>query len=518
MYLPNSTVRSGAIATPHHLATEEGRHVLARGGSAVDAAITAAAVLSVVYPHNVSIGGDLIALTRGRGGRVDVLNSSGPAPAGQSLDRLVARHGRQLPTRGLDTVTVPGAVAGWQLLHRDHGVLPWAELLAPAVGYARDGAPVAPSLARALARDAEELRGDRGFAEVFLPGGAPLPEGALLRQPALAETLGLVQEHGAQALYLGAVGRRLVDGVRELGGILSTGDLRAFIPETTEPLAARVGSRTYLTSRPNTSGFILLRVLGALDRAGALTTALTDDLELTARLFHYANKLRDTRIADPRYAAVDIDALLNGDLDEVTGPRAPVPDYRRPYGDTVGVAAIDEHGGAVSLIQSVYHGFGSGILEPSTGILLQNRGTSFSLDPASPNAVAPGKRPMHTLMPVLVAEDDAVRYVSSTMGGQGQPQIHAQVLLRTLAGADAQEAVGAPRIMVGEQEEGDTPDTVYVEPGADPSGVLAATTLASRILEHPSEILGHANLIGIDLEGVVEAAADPRSDGAAVAV
>ncbi|MDQ1130087.1 gamma-glutamyltransferase [Microbacterium sp. SORGH_AS_0888] len=194
-----------------------------------------------------------------------------------------------------------------------------------------------------------------------------------------------------------------------------------------------------------------------------------------------------------------------------------LPGFRRPRGDTVGIAVSDSSGWSVSLIQSVYHAFGAAVVEPSTGILLHNRGTGFSLDPSSPNVLAPGKRPLHTLMPVMVTDERGLRFVSATMGGQGQPQIHAQTLLHAMSGASAQEAVSAPRAIVGPQRDGDSPSNVYVERDLPSLARDALTHTTLHVIETPDadELVGHANLVAVAPDGELDAGSDPRSDGSA---
>ena len=239
------------------------------------------------------------------------------------------------------------------------------------------------------------------------------------------------------------------------------------------------------------------------------------------RVFHHGNALRAEFLADPRHSDVDVSTLVDGGLDEVTDLEGgDAGSTALPRGDTVGVAAADDEGYAVSLIQSVYHAFGSGLLDPATGILFHNRGTSFSLDPMSPNVIGPRKRPAHTLMPVMTTSNGALRHVLATMGGQGQPQILGQVLLRALDGASAEAAVSAPRAVVGLQSDGATADSVTFESDASPtieSSIRAAGLSPMPVPPH-SEALGHTNVVFADPGGTLSAASDPRSDGAAVVV
>ncbi len=516
---PSSRSFTGSLASPHALATEAGMRAYRDGGNAIDAAIAAAAVLTVVYPHNVALGGDLIALVRTPDGTVRCINASGWAGAAADAAGLRARHGTTLPARGADAVTVPGGVRGWEVLREFGARLSWDRSLAPAEATARDGAPVAPSLAAHIA-DAEnaDLYGAADFDRVFRPQGRNLRTGDALIQPALADTFATLRQKGSTEFYDGALAERTVAYLRSHGSALALEDFAAFRPETTDPISADFGGLTVLTSPPNTHGFLLLRALRAVGQLD-IRHPLEDGFGALMRVFHGGNALRTTFLGDPRHAAIDVNALVEGGLEEpgVLGegqPGSPLV----AHGDTVGVAAADGDGYAVSLIQSVYHAFGSGLIDPKTGVLFHNRGTSFSLDGASPNVVAPRKRPAHTLMPVITTRDGAVRHVLATMGGQGQPQILAQVLLHATSGAGVAAAVSAPRAVVGLQVDGATSDSVTIEtdaPVAAVQSIVAAGLVETRVAPN-SEALGHANAVFIDAGGSMTAAADPRSDGAAV--
>lgn len=502
-----------AIASPHHLATQAGQDAFRAGGTAVDAAIAAAAVLTVVYPNNVALGGDLVALVRTPDGAVHCVNATGPAPAAQSLERLRRVHGDELPLRHIDTVSVPGGVRGWAALRTFGARLGWAGLFAAAVRHAEQGVLVARSVGASIAEKRDVLAADPGCAEVFLPGGVPLATGDLLVQPALARTLAELRDGGPDAFYTGPLGRRLVAGLAGLGSLMTPDDLATFEPEITEPLSGAFRDHTVFTSPPNTQGFSLLRALDRVRRLGDPGDLLAAGAGRLAAVFEESNAVRDLSLADPRFAKVDADELISRDLGPGERPQGPV----RAGGDTVGISAIDSDGYAVSLIQSVFNSFGAAVLEPSTGVLMQNRGRSFSLTPGDPNVFEPGKRPRHTLMPVLVTKDGEIAWVSSTMGGHGQPQIHAQLLLRSMAGEPPAQAVDAPRWIVGVQESGDTARTVYLEDDvpAEAARSLAEHGFVAKPVPPHDEWLGHANLIAVAPDGTFTAASDPRADGSA---
>ncbi|MFG1930411.1 gamma-glutamyltransferase family protein [Mycobacterium sp. NPDC048908] len=515
-----STSFTGALASPHSLATDAGMRAYRDGGNAIDAAIAAAAVLTVVYPHNVALGGDLIALVRTPDGAVQCVNASGWAGAATDVAGLRARHGGWLPARGADAVTVPGGIRGWETLRRFGARLSWEHTLRAAEATARAGVAVAPSLAGHIA-DAEnaDLHGSEDFDRVFRPHGHCLQAGDAFVQPALADSFEELRDAGPDVFYQGALAEESVRYLRSHGSALTVDDFAAFQPETVAPISVDFDGVTVLTSPPNTHGFLLLRALRAVEELG-ITDPLGEGLGALMRVFHRGNALRASELADPRHVDVDVEALVHKGLDEVADIGAPQPGPARvPNGDTVGVAAADGDGYAVSLIQSVYHAFGSGLIDPGTGILFHNRGTSFSLDDASPNVIAPGKRPAHTLMPVMTTDDRRrPRHVLATMGGQGQPQILAQVLLRALAGAAAQAAVSAPRAVVGLQVDGGTSDSVFAEADLRPEAVTSierAGLVPAKVDAH-TENLGQTNVVFVDGSGSMTAASDPRSDGAAV--
>ncbi|ORA32353.1 gamma-glutamyltransferase family protein [Mycobacterium aquaticum] len=507
----------GAIAAPHSLATEAGLNALRDGGTAIDAAIAAAAVLTVVYPHNVALGGDLIALVRGPDGKVQCINSSGWAAGTTDAAVLRSTFGRSLPARDVHTVTVPGGVRGWEAL-RSHGSrLSWSDTLAAAEDAAASGVELAPSVARHLLHpENADLHGTSDFDRVFRPDGQSRRAGDLLRQPELAASFSLLRAGGPDEFYQGALATRSITYLQSRGSQLTADDFADFQPETTAPLQTTFGDLTVLTSPPNTHGFILLRVLRAVEELG-LADPLGADFGTVMRLFHRANRIRDDSLADPRQVGVDVGALVHDDLTSF----APVGQARDasliPHGDTVGVSAMDSDGYAVSLIQSVFYAFGSGLIDPQTGILYHNRGTSFSLDEHAPNVIAPRKRPAHTLMPAMTLHDGSVRHILSTMGGQGQPQILAQILLHATRGATAQAAVAAPRSVVGPQYDGATDDLVSYESDSPAAAREALIGSGLFVLEVPprTEALGQANVVFSEPDGRMTAASDPRSDGAA---
>ena len=519
--------RSWALATPHAVATAAGEKAFRAGGTAIDAALAAAAALSVVYPHNCSIGGDVIALVSTPGKGTVAVDGSGAAAARTDADALRARY-RRMPVTGAQAVTVPGALAAWETIHALGGRRPLARALDDAIEAAGGGIPVAGSLARALAANAGLLGADPGMRGVFFADEEPLAPGATLRQPALARSLEALAADGASAFYDGPLGESVVATLRSLGSALQTTDLHDHGTGSATPLRRPFRGLEVLTAPPASQGFVLLEILAAVDALGLAgpLDPLDGDAPLLAEIARLATLDRDLHLADPRLARVPIEELLGDvrarDLADRAlrrvrrgGPAGAAIAAPRPRGDTVAVVAADAAGHAVSLIQSNFHFFGSGILDPATGIICHNRGASFVLDPSCPNVIAPGKRPLHTLMPVLVEESGELWAANGTMGGTVQPQIHAQVLLRLLAGASPQEAVGAPRWVV----DGSGAERVSVEarvPEAARSA-LGAAGYGLEALPDLDEEVGHAQCLTRSPDGALVAASDPRSDGAASA-
>jgi gamma-glutamyltranspeptidase/glutathione hydrolase len=519
--MPESLVRTDewAIASPHDLATRAGVRVFDAGGNAIDAALAAAAVLTVVYPHNCALGGDLFALVRDGDGATASVNGSGPAARATDPDAL-RRGGAVMPTAGAATVTVPGLVAGWQRIHEIGARLSWSDALADARELAHDGAPVADSLAAAIA-EADVLE-DPGMAAVLAPDGVPLKAGALLRQPALGDTLGRLADGGAREFYEGDVAARLLAGLLARGSLLDRDDLGRFHASLEPAWRLDRHGLTVLTSPPNSSGVVLLQALAVLDAMG-LSDPLGVDAGALAEIFRVVGEDRDRMLGDPRDCDVSAEAWLGGSRVETIARRALARAHEPsavsagppPRGDTVAVVAADGSGRAVSLIQSLFHPFGAGILEPATGVLVHNRGSMFSLTPGHPNEIRPGRRPAHTLTPVLVEQDGRLRGALGTMGGRVQAQILVQVLLRLIAGDRPQQAVDAPRWIAGPLGPGEGDDVVRIEAGtADATrSSLDRSGWRPYPVSRRNRRLGHAQAVWV--EGSLHAGSNRRADGRA---
>lgn len=512
----------GALATPHALATRAGLDAIRDGGTAIDAALAAAAMLTVVYPHQCSIGGDAFALVGAPSGQVVAVNGSGRAPMAIDADRVRASHAR-MPVSGPLAITLPGVLAAWDAIQAMGGRLGLSRAIAPSIEAARGGTPVSRSLQVALDGSLPELRTAPGIGGVFFPGGAPLAPGQVFRQPQLADTLAELATAGTDAFYRGTVGDRYARGLQALGSPLAASDLAAHRTTTGEPLAGRYRAWEVLTTPPNTQGFVLLEALAALEGLVGAFDPADDDAPRVARLFGLADADRDHYLAE---AGVPLDDLLGREHTErlreaaITGRGAPPSAARvEPMGrDTVALAAADAAGWSIVLIQSIFHSFGSGIMEPETGIIAQNRGASFSLTPGAPHELAGGRRPPHTLMPVMVRRDGRVTHLSGTMGGKAQPQIQAELLGRLLdLGQAPDEAVSAARWVLGGLESGAADGVVRLEAGlAGLRGGFEAAGFETEVLADLDEEVGQAQVIAVGADGFV-AAADPRSDGAAAA-
>jgi gamma-glutamyltranspeptidase len=481
--------------------------MLREGGNAIDAAIAAAAALCVVYPNNVALGSDLVALVQTPSGEVYEINATGGAPLGRGIDEMRALHGDTLPMYGVDTINVPGAIRGWETILQIGGSKSWAELFEPAIELARDGVPMPSSVAKGILSLEELLRADPGCEQVFFREGVPISEGTLFIQPALAVSLERIAKNGPDEFYRGDLSKIWLKALQHRGSAISAKDLESFVAEKCRPLCIDIGGLTVMSSHPNTQGFVLLR---ALRESTDPSSKRIDPVEL-ALAFSRMNAVRDQYLGDPRFGGMSGEEMLS-----VPVPKTVDTLFKgRPMGDTVGISVSSADGYAVSLIQSVYFQFGAAILEPETGILFQNRGTSFSLRSDATNSYQPGKRPSHTLMPVLVHEQGQLRYISATMGGQGQPQIHAQLLASGLSGENPTESINRPRWLVGRQAPEDTSETVTVEKGLDEDLIaqFIKVGLVPKFVPQWSDSVGHANLIEIKPNGQVFAASDPRSDG-----
>ena len=531
---PLTQAPRGMVASPHPLASRAGVEILEAGGSAVDAAIAAAAVLCVVYPHMTSVGGDAFWLIHdARRGGVRFLNGGGRAAAGATLEWFASRGLGEIPLHGIvpATLTVPGAVDSWCEAQAGHGRLTLARDLAPAIGHAREGFEVTERLARWTGEAAEGLAASAEAAAIFLPGGRPPRAGERLANPDLARTLEAIGSAGRAAFYEGEIAREIVRHSRAHGGFFSERDFEAQRARWGEPLSGTYRGVTIYETPPPTQGLAVLEMLNLLEPydLGAMEYLGPDHVHLLVQAKMLAFHDRDRLLADPDFAKVPVDRLLSrAYADErrrlIDPARAlpwdGVPTSASLAGDTVYVCAVDAEGNAASLIQSLYGIYGSGVVAGSTGVVLQNRGAYFSLDPAHPNRLEPGKVPFHTLIASLAFRGDRLWQVFGCMGADGQPQIHLQAYTAMIDfGRSVAEALASPRWLSGRFVLGDPRDLLNME-GRFPVGTFAELARRGHRINRwgPwSELAGHAHGITIDLErGTRLGAADPRSDGAAL--
>jgi gamma-glutamyltranspeptidase len=440
--------RRAMVVSGHSLASSAGLAVLRRGGSLVDGMIAASAALSVVLSHATSIGGDCFILYRdATSGRTVGLNASGIAPALATPEHFA----QGMKTRGSLAPVVPGLVRAWEAMHRRYGRLSWRELFEDALDLAENGHPVSHVLADRLPADRALLQSDPGCAALYIPGGRPIAEGDLLRQPALAKTLRAVAEQGPDSFYRGETARRIGSYFEAMGGLMREGDLAAMEPQWVEPASTSYRGHRVLAMPPNSFGVLLLM---QLDGLSALTSdMLADDpvrrvgwqMSAMKAAFEHGRPL----IADPREVPDAVARALAPEMAArmrqavlATAPRTLVPES----GGTSCLMLADAAGNAVCVVQSVFNVFGSAFLEPSTGVIFNNRMQGFTHRPGLPNSVGPHKRPAHTLCPVMVERDGKLRFVLASPGGVSQTLTNAQVLTHLIdRGRDVAEAVEAPR-------------------------------------------------------------------------
>ena len=529
---PEARARRGLIASPHVLASRAGLAILEGGGNALDAAIAAAATIAVVYPHMNSIGGDSFWLVHdARHATLRALNAAGRSAAAVDPDAYRARFGAAMPVRGgAAALTVPGVVSGWWEAHRLSrerlgSPVPWKALLEDAVVHAREGFDVSPGQRRVTAQAAALFAADAPaevratFWPVFHPDR--LNEGRFV-QPALARTLAEVAEGGADEFYRGALARRIAAGAAAAGSPLALGDLAEHRAEWVEPLRVRYRDGEAASFPPPTQGFAALAILALLEGFDLRGLDDADHVHLVVEATKLAFEDRDRWLADPTVVPVPVDRCLDAARlarrrARISRTAAMAPGGAPLDGDTIAIVAADADGNAVSVIQSTYHEFGAAVIAGDTGVLLQNRGAFFSLDPAHPNALAPRKRTAHTLIPSMYLVGGRPRLVYGTMGGEGQPQTQAALVTRMVdRGLGPQAAVEAPRWLYG-RTWGEPSRALRLEDrfGDEVAAALRRRGHDVRVVEGWSDLMGHAHVIRIE-DGALTGGSDPRADGAAL--
>jgi len=514
--------RRGMVATSQPLAAQVGMRILQQGGNAVDAAIASAAALTVVEPTSNGIGSDVFAIVW-MNGKLHGLNASGPAPAGATIEAVKALGHERMPKHGMIPVTVPGAAAAWSALSERFGKLPFAELLAPAIELAEQGFPVSP-VVHQLWEDAFHSYGAYDddaltpWFDTFAPHGhAPRP-GELWSSPGHASTLRAIADTQGQAFYTGKLADKLDAFFRKHGGLLRKEDLARFEPEWVEPISTRYRGHDIWEIPPNGNGMIALQALGMLERMGDEVRDPVETLHrrIEATKLAYVDGL--AHITERDQMTPSVEQMLADDYlasrARLIGERALDPVHGNPIkGGTVYLATADGEGNMVSFIQSNFAGFGSGIVVPGTGISLQNRGWSFSLDPEHANALAPGKRTYHTIIPGFITRDGQAVGPFGVMGGFMQPQGHVQVVTAMLDDhLNPQAALDVPRWKWTEGR------TVEVEPHFPDHLAQALARRGHKIVKAADPIsFGRGQIILRDSEtGVLSGGTEPRTDGAVI--
>jgi oxamate amidohydrolase len=520
--------RRGVVAAPHGAAVEAGRLALAEGGNALEAMVAMAATIAAVYPHMNHLGGDGFWLVHEPKGRLRAIMGAGPAGA-RARPELYREQGHdEIPPRGpLAALTVPAAIAGWmQALEAARalgGRLPLDVLLGPAIRHARDGYTVTASQARLTAENLAELKDVPGFVATFLIDGKPPAAGATLRQSALAATLDQLARAGLDDFYRGDVAREVAADLDRIGSPVTREDLARARAVLVEPLAVSLPCGTLANTPPPTQGIASLLLLAVFDRLDVKTAEGFDHvhglIEATKRAF----RVRDRYVTDPdrlphppeRYFDP---AFLDAEAARIDRRKAALWPAPAAPGDTVWMGAADAGGLVVSYIQSIYWEFGSGVVLPRTGVLMQNRGASFSLERGAVNPLAPGRRPFHTLNPALAVLKDGRVMAYGTMGGDGQPQTQAAVFTRhVLFRQPLDAAIDRPRWVLG-RTWGSPLANVRMEARMD-AGLAERLADAGHDVamldEAYSDVMGHAGAVLLHPDGTLEGAHDPRADGGA---
>ncbi|PYY15833.1 MAG: gamma-glutamyltransferase [Acidobacteria bacterium] len=513
---------NGIVATSHYLASQAGARILAQGGTAVDAAIAANAVLSVTEPMMNGIGGDMFAIYwDAKTGKISGINASGWAPQALTPDHLRAKGITKMPSHGIDSVTVPGAVAGWAAMHKRFGKLPWRDLFQPAIYYAENGYAVPEIIHDAWANAYFTDEGKR----VFLPNGHPPELGAVFKNPDYARALRLLADRGPDVFYRGEIGQALIATSSELGGTMTAEDLAQFAPEWVDPISTDYRGWRVYELPPNGQGMAALSMLNIMEQAPPSADGPQGTAELHKKIeamqLAYADLQR--YLADPRVSTVPTSGLLSK---QYAAKRAKLIDpnkARCDYGagaptgsDTTYLTTVDREGNIVSWINSNYSEFGSGVVVKGMGFTLQNRGALFALDPAHPNVLAGHKRPYHTIIPAFMEKGD--QHIGfGIMGGANQPLAHAQFVSNLVDyGMNVQAAISAPRFTVGRGDFCHIPIESRVK-----SDVIEALRAKGHNLEVRKEytsLMGRGQAILHDSSKKMNfAASDPRADGSAEA-
>jgi gamma-glutamyltranspeptidase/glutathione hydrolase len=521
--------RNGVVAAESPLAAQAGVAMLERGGTAADAAVAANAMMGLVAPMSNGIGGDLFAIVyEAKSGKLYGLNASGWAPAGLSIDLLKSKGFQAMPERGIQTVTVPGAVDGWQKLLERFGRKKLAEVLAPAIRAAEEGFPVGEMVGGLWARQTDLLRGNENAAQTYLVSDRPPRVGEIFRNPDLAWSYRQLSTEGRDAFYKGEIARRIVELSKRHGGTMTGKDLADYASEWVEPISTTYHDWTVYELPPNGQGIAALELLNLMENFPlaqfGFGTPRILHVMIEAKKLAYADLLR--HIGDPRAskAALPVAGLLSKNYAKERAKRIDMDkancaveagEPSRPGGDTIYLSVVDREGNMVSLIQSNYENFGSGLVADGTGFALHNRGALFSLDENSPNVLAGRKRPLHTIIPAFLHRGDT-RIAFGIMGGWNQSQAHAQFVANVVDfKMNIQAALEAPRFTKLSFGGCD----VMME-GRIPGNVRSELQAKGHVIEVRgvfSSLMGGGQAVARDFAaGVNYGASDPRKDGAAI--
>jgi len=539
---PTTMAPHGMVVTPHYLASQAALQVLENGGNAAEAAIAAASTIGVVYPHMNSIGGDNFWLIyNAKTGQLKGLNASGRSGEKATIDYYKSLGYSKIPARGyLAANTVPGVVSGWWEVYNYskssmHGKQQWKGLLNNAIDYAQNGLPVTPSQeywtkVNINPNDTQfrDLQRFDGFRQIYLKEDqTPYKAGENFKQTDLANTLKVIAQKGADGFYKGEIAQKIVGELQANGGVLTMADFANHKADWVEPLSVDYRGYTACNLPPNTQGMASLSILNVLNNYN-----IKDMGEGTADYYHViveATKQafadRDKWLTDPDFVKIPVDELLSKEhgtkLANRIDMKKAATDVKPldPKGDTIWIGIVDKEGNAVSLIQSIYHDFGSGIIPKGTGVIMQNRGSFFSLDPANVNHLEPHKRTFHTLNPAMLMKNNKPYLVYGTMGGEGQPQTQAAIVSRIIDfGFNVQDAIEAPRWLHG-RTWGASSNDLKME-GRIPQQVLDELIKRGhpvKVVEDYTDVMGHAGAILINPDSNIKyGGADPRGDGAAV--
>jgi gamma-glutamyltranspeptidase/glutathione hydrolase len=515
--------RYGIVATSHVQASQAGAEILRKGGSAVDAAIAANAVLGVTEPMMNGMGGDLFAIYwEAKTGKLYGLNSSGWAPQALTIEHLKAKGITSMPLYGIDTVTVPGAVAGWRALHGRFGRLPWNDVFQSAIFYADQGYPV-PEIIHGYWEGADKtFANDPEGLKVYLRNGKVPAIGEIFRNPDLAKALRMVAQKGPDAYYKGEIAQAIVATSKALGGTISLDDLSQFTPEWVEPVHTTYRDWTIYELPPNGQGMAALEMLNIMETAppspdGPLSVAELHK-KIEAMKLAYADL--DRYNADPRFAKVPVQGLLSKDYAKdrakliTDQANCDVASGTPPHSDTTYLTVVDKQGNIVSLIQSNYEAFGSAVTVRGMGFVLQDRGALFSLDSSSPNALAPRKRPFHTIIPAFMEHGD--QHIGfGIMGGANQPLAHAQFVSNLVDyGMNIQQALENARFTVSPQRG----CHIVIESRVPPEVRQKLTAKGHQFTVHEeyTTAMGRGQAVMHDSRTQINyGASDPRADGSA---